>query len=249
MQEIKSNIVVFSYIIQTNKHEIEIDEILRYISDVKRRLKGTNYYIEKIDKEEIIKIASMYPSICNHSNSKIIVNDIEKSHGKISKFFLKDISQDVINYLTKGEKFVFPIIYNNKLILYQFNSTDKLLNEIKGQFYYDDLKSNGYIIDIDVLKEHIPNPIDHILTILLKSKMLNMHTFDYDELIEFKKYIEGLLNEKYKKYIEYFNMDSDINKVYSYHRIIGKYFNSANNNLQHLSLDKEKLKVLVAKIK
>ena len=244
MREVGSNIIIFSYIRQTNENEISVDEIINYINYLRTTLKKTNYYFKDIDVREVVRITSMYPMICDYSNRKIIIKDCISSHNRIDKFFLNNISDELKSYLVKPEKFVFPILYENNIVLYNFHSNNKELNELKDKLYFDNIKSDGYILDLKSIDYSIKNKI---ISVILNEKVFSKDIVDYDKLIDFINYLEKLNNKKYREISQSFNISNDLSLVHSYYKFLNEYCLSANNNKEILSKDFKSLQRILTK--
>lgn len=246
MKKIESKILVFSFIVQTYDKEISIEKFFEYVNVVRSKIKGTEYYIDKMGINEVSNILSMYSFIAHFSNSKIIIDDIDSAHYKINKFILKDVDEELKKYLVKGEKFIFPIIYEKNLILYKFNSTDLLLNSIKEKFCCDKKNDNAYIINLDTANKSIDNIEEYILNLILSSK-IQRDIINHDDLIDFINYIDGLVNNKNKFFEDYFGITKQIEEIHESYKVMDEYHLSAGKNTALLGKNKDSVRKLFCK--
>lgn len=107
MEKINKNIIIASFIKQTNKDNINITELLNYSKEVSKRLKAKGYYVEHLDYQGVVNFFNyfiMFGKIDAKNN--IIELNINKE-SKLDKFFLYNLSQDIILLLKKMKNLFF----------------------------------------------------------------------------------------------------------------------------------------------
>ena len=239
MEKIKNSVLIASGIIKIRKPEITLEEIINYSKQISSRLKDTNYCRTILNSYDIMEFFNYYPYIGNIKQDKIILN--KKNIRKISEFFLSDIPDDLKMIFDKTDKYIFPIVLDDKLINYHFISNDNILNKIKSKLYYDN-KNNSYILDLENIKSILgeENLISFIKELFDKEKIIKKDILDYKSLLNIIEHLDLIKKQNFEN-INYFDESNLFSKVYLMSDIIFNYCYIANKNKINIEGNTNKL--------
>ncbi|MBR6689919.1 MAG: hypothetical protein IKL65_01140 [Bacilli bacterium] len=182
MKKLKNSTVLALICIILNKQEITLEDFFLYLKKIIIYLKQYGYFVDKISEENIISFFSMFPYLGTMKKDKIILKQIKNN--KINDFFFCDINKELIEDIKNNNKYVFPVINKDRLINYYFISNDTLLENIKDEFYYDSIKNNTYIIDLQTIKDKYNNIYPFLKNFLEKELIVKKESFNYKEVSE-----------------------------------------------------------------
>lgn len=237
MEKISKNIIIASFIVQTNRDIINIEELLEY----SKKLNSREYYVEPLTSEKIFSFFKSYSFMGKIKNDVIELNNKYDVRLKLSKFFLANLDEEIRQLLTTEEKYILPIVVKNELIKYYFSSDNDELKKLKNDFLIDEEK---YILDLGIIKKHLNEEnFEYFINLLInsvsfeKKEILNCTTIN-----EFIEYIDSLSDIKFNKLMQYLNITSDFNTMSLATNKLFDYYNTGMNNQMILSNRNMKIK-------
>lgn len=228
MKEINESTIIASLLIQIDKDILTIEELLEYSNEIYNKLKDNKYNIKMVKEFDILKFFKYYAFVGRIKNNIIYLNNNSNIKAKIERHFLKDLSQELKLLLYKSEKFILPIIYDNKLIKYYLTIDHfDFINELKNKFLYDK-ENNRYIIDFDLVINILGNEyIDSFFNNNINnSRFEKKEVLDCNTILEFIDKVNFLSQSKFSK----LNVDDEILSLKNKGDILSNYYSVATNN-------------------
>lgn len=151
MEIIKSNIVIGNALIEINKNIVSFEDIYLYEKILRKKIKT-----EKISDESIYSFCKNYSYLVKiQEKNKITLNTQIKTKSKLIKFF-REVIPEKLRYLFIIEsKFIFPIISNNKFIIYYVSSNSKKILDLKNNLNLENNIDGYTIIDLNLLSNFV----------------------------------------------------------------------------------------------
>lgn len=229
MKKINNNVIIASVILNSNKKILDIEEIFDSVKNIRLNLKSKNYFVEPINIEYIDKFFRIYPHFGKKNNDKIVLkNNIDE---KLKTHFLKNIDESTLELLKKQNKFILPVIVDDKLFLYHFFDNINILESIKSNFYYDGVKNDSYIVDLELLNN------SEINTLLEEVKFIKKEEFNYDIVNKYIEILYELNNKKFENVEYYFSINESSSNLKIIYEVLIYYLHKANNNKLKLEND------------
>lgn len=248
MKKLLDSTVIACCIININKKEIDIEELLAYIKKIIIYLREQDYIINNIDKHNIFSFFKMFAYIGTVEDNKIIIKYPIKDN--IKKFFFANIDEKIFNNIRNNNKYVLPIIIEDKLINIFFISDDELLESIKNNFYYDSVKNKSYLIDLEIVKKNCKykNVICFLEGFLKTEKSFKTEEINYKDLNKLFELSYSIRNNEFRNVEEIFKLTNEFNKISFIYETLFYYLHIANNNKINLeSNDKKKILIKLTK--
>lgn len=237
MDKVRNNFVIFYTIMGFANAEIDFNEFYSQVKKNAIYIKNLGYQVEKIENSDIYSFFKLYPITGKIYNGKIIINSKITSRQK--EFFFRNVDKDLIAKMRENNKFVFPMIFEDKIITYCFISSNKCLNEIRNSFYYDSYKNKAYVIDLSVIedKQILNNVISFLESFLSKVEHINKEIIDFKEIGRLFNLSYSIKNGEYNDVIQKFGLTDEFNKISSLYEILFYYNFAATNNDYSLRLE------------
>ena len=242
MKKLLDSTVIMCSIKNINKNEIEIEELLVYLNKISSYLKKQGYIINNIDKSCVLSFFRMFPQIGIVKQEKIIIK--KQITDKIKNFFIKDFDEKILNNIRSNNKYILPIIIEDKIINISFISDDVLLESLRNSFYFDSIKNKGYLIDLEIVKENCKykNIIYLLEHFLKKENTFKIEEINYKDLNKLFDLVYSIRNNEFKNVEESFKLKDEFNKVSSIYETLFYYLQISNNNKINLEYtDKVKI--------
>ena len=241
MKKLTDSTVIMCAIVSINKKEIEMDALLGYTKKISTYLRKQGYIVNNIDKSCIVSFFRMFPQIGIVKEEKIIIKSITD---RMKKFFFSNIDEKVLNNIRSNNKYILPIIIEDKLINISFISDDELLESLRNYFYYDSVKNKAYLIDLEIVKENCKykNVIYFLEHFLRKQNAYKIEEINYKELTKLFDLSYSVRNNDFKGVGESFGLKDEFENISSMYETIFYYLNISNNNKVNLEYtDKVKM--------
>ena len=241
MKKLLDSTIIMCAIVNINKKEIEIDTLLGYTKKISTYLRKQGYIVNNIDKSCIVSFFRMFPQIGIVKEEKIIIKSITD---RMKKFFFSNIDEKVLNNIRSNNKYILPIIIEDKLINISFISDDELLESLRNYFYYDSVKNKAYLIDLEIVKENCKykNVIYFLEHFLRKQNAYKIEEINYKELTKLFDLSYSVRNNDFKGVGESFGLKDEFENISSMYETIFYYLNISNNNKVNLEYtDKVKM--------
>ncbi|MBE6139778.1 MAG: hypothetical protein E7174_04725 [Firmicutes bacterium] len=237
MKKIRNSTIIAIAIMNLNKKEIGVEDLLDYAKKISSYFKDKGYNVSKIDKTSISNFFKTFPYIGNVKNEKVKIS--EKISDRMKNFFLCNIEESLSDDIRQNDKYVFPIVKGEELIILSYFVDSEILSSYNEQFYYDSIKNKAHIIDLGVVKE---NPeYKNIISFLKNESVSKKEILNYKDLSKLFEYNNSNKNEDLKQLLEKFNLSDEVNNISLIYETIFYYCHIANNNKINL----EEHKVLV----
>jgi len=237
MKKLLDGTVIMCAIMNINREEIDIEELLMYIKKISMYLRKKGYSVKNIDKFEISHFFRSYVSIGSVEKDKVFVK--LPIRDRVKKFFFSNIDEKILNNIRENNKYIIPLIVEDKFINISFISNDELLESLRSEFYYDSIKNKGYLIDLGRIKENGKyNSIIYFLeSFLEKEKVLKKEEINYKDLTKLFELSYSIRNNDFNGVEEKFGLN--FNKISSMYEILFYYLQTANNNKINLEYSGE----------
>jgi len=242
MNKLLDSTVIMYAITNINKNEIDIDTLLGYIKKISTYLRKQGYIVNNIDKSCVLSFFRMFPQIGNVKEEKIIIKSITE---RMKSFFFKNLDEKVLNNIRSNNKYILPIIIEDKLINISFISDNELLESLRNSFYYDSIKNKGYLIDLEIVKENCEykNVIYFLENFLKKENAFKIEKTNYKELDKLFQLAYSIRDNEFKNVEECFGLKNEFNKLSSMYETLFYYLHISNNNKVNLEYN-DKVNIL-----
>ena len=242
MNKLLDSTVIMYAITNINKNEIDIDTLLGYIKKISTYLRKQGYIVNNIDKSCVLSFFRMFPQIGNVKEEKIIIKSITE---RMKSFFFKNLDEKVLNNIRSNNKYILPIIIEDKLINISFISDNELLESLRNSFYYDSIKNKGYLIDLEIVKENCKykNVIYFLEHFLRRQNAYKIEEINYKELNKLFELSYSIKNNEFESIEENFGLKGELEKISSMYETLFYYLHISNNNKVNLEYT-DKVKIL-----
>lgn len=242
MKKLTDSTVIMCAIVSINKKEIEIDTLLGYTKKISVYLRKQGYIVNNIDKSCILSFFRMFPQIGIVNEEKIIIKSITD---RMKKFFFSNIDEKILNNIRSNNKYILPIMIEDKLINISFISDDELLESLRNSFYYDSVKNKAYLIDLEIVKENCKykNVIYFLERFLRRQNAYKIEEINYKGLDKLFELSYSIRNNEFKGVEESFGLKNEFDNISSMYETFFYYLQVANNNKVNLEYT-DKVKIL-----
>lgn len=242
MKKLLDSTVIMCAIVSINKKEIEIDTLLGYTKKISTYLRKQGYIVNNIDKSCLLSFFRMFPQIGIVNEEKIIIKSITE---RMKKFFFSNIDEKVLNNIRNNNKYILPIIIDDKLINISFISDNELLESLRNSFYYDSIKNKAYLIDLEIVKENCKykNVIYFLENFLKREKSFKVGEINYKGLDKLFELSYSIRNNEFKGVEKSFGLKNELDNISSMYETLFYYLQVANNNKVNLEYT-DKVKIL-----
>ena len=242
MIKLLDSTVIMCAIVSINKKEIEIDTLLGYTKKVSTYLRKQGYILNDINRNSIYSFFRMFPQVGILKEEKIIIKSITD---RIKRFFFSNIDEKILNNIRNNNKYILPIMIEDRIINISFISDDKLLESLRNYFYYDSIKNKGYLIDLEIVKENCKykNVIYFLENFLKRENAYKIEKINYKELNKLFDLAYSIRNNEFKSIEESFGLKGELEKISSMYETLFYYLQVANNNKVNLEYT-DKVKIL-----
>lgn len=242
MKKLLDSTIIMCAIVNINKKEIEIDTLLVYTKNISTYLRKQGYILNDINRNSIYSFFRMFPQIGILKEEKIIIKSITE---RMKKFFFSNIDEKVLNNIRSNNKYILPIMIEDKLINIFFISDDGLLESLRNSFYYDSVKNKGYLIDLEIVKENCKykNVIYFLEKFLKRENAYKIEKINCKELNKLFDLAYSIRNNEFKSIEESFGLKGELEKISSMYETLFYYLHISNNNKVNLEYT-DKVKIL-----
>lgn len=242
MIKLLDSTVIMCAIVNINKKEIEIDTLLGYTKKISTYLRKQGYTVNNIDKSCILSFFRMFPQVGIVEEEKIIIKSITD---RMKKFFFSNVDEKVLNNIRNNNKYILPIMIEDKLINISFISDDELLESLRNSFYYDSIKNKAYLIDLEIVKENCKykNVIYFLEHFLRRQNAYKIEEINYKELNKLFELSYSIKNNEFESIEENFGLKGELEKISSMYETLFYYLHISNNNKVNLEYT-DKVKIL-----
>lgn len=239
MRQLLDGTVIMCAIMNINREEIDIEELLMYTKKISRYLRDHGYSVKNIDKYEVCQFFRTYISIGSVEEDKVFVK--QPIRDRVKKFFFSNLDEKILNNIRENNKYIIPLIVGDKLVNISFITNDELLESLRSEFYYDSIKNKGYLIDLGRIKENGKyNSIFYFLeSFLEKEKFFKKEEINYGDLTKLFELSYSIRNNDFNGVEEKFGLKNEFNQMSSMYEILFYYLQTANNNKINLEYSGE----------
>lgn len=242
MKKLTDSTVIMCAIVSINKKEIEIDTLLGYTKKISVYLRKQGYIVNNIDKSYILSFFRMFPQIGLVTEEKIIIKSITD---RMKRFFFSNIDEKILNNIRSNNKYILPIMIEDRLINISFISDDELLESLRNCFYYDKVKNKAYLIDLEIIKDccKYKNVIYFLENFLKKESAYKIEKIVYKQLNKLFDLSYSIRNNDFNDVEESFGLKNEFDNISSMYETLFYYLQIANNNKVNLEYT-DKVKIL-----
>lgn len=242
MIKLLDSTVIMCAIVNINKKEIEIDTLLGYTKKISTYLRKQGYTVNNIDKSCILSFFRMFPQVGIVEEEKIIIKSITD---RMKRFFFSNIDEKILNNIRNNNKYILPIMIEDRIINISFISDDELLESLRNSFYYDSIKNKAYLIDLEIVKENCKykNVIYFLENFLKRENAYKIEKINYKELNKLFELSYSIKNNEFESIEESFGLKGELEKISSMYETLFYYLHISNNNKVNLEYT-DKVKIL-----
>lgn len=243
MKKLLDSTIIACAIININEKEIDIEYLLAYINKISIYLRQQGYIVNNIDESSVSSFFRMLTYIGTVKDNKIIIKYPIKD--KIKKFFFSKIDEKILNNIGNNNKYILPIIIEDKLINVSFISNDELLESLRNNFYYDSIKNKSYLIDLEIVKNkcEYKNIIYFLERFLKRENAFKIEEINYKDLNKLFELSYSIKNNEFRNVEACFGLKDGFDKVSSLYETLFYYLQISNNNKINLECN-DKIKIL-----